>query len=121
MKKLFFLAITVGIFTTSCNNNDNDLTENLVGTYVGEIHVLPATNVSNYTVVVTRVNDSRVKITPEDNQASTWEMDIVENSSTSYTCAECSVTQLTFDLSHSPHTIAYDYNNNAEQFTGEKQ
>lgn len=121
MKKLLFLICTVSIIISSCNNNDTDLTENLVGTYVGEIHVLPSTNVSNYSVVVTRVNDSRVKITPQDNQASTWEMDIIENSGTSYTCDECSVTQLTFDLSHSPHTIAYNYNSNAEQFSGEKQ
>ncbi len=121
MKKIFFLICTVSIIISSCNTNDeNDLTDNLVGTYVGEIHVLPSTNVSNYSVVVTRVNDTRVKMTPQDNQASTWELDIVENSSTSYTCAECGATQLTFDLSHSPNTIAYDYNN-AEQFSGLKQ
>jgi hypothetical protein len=121
MKKLFFLLFTTSIIISSCNNNENDLTEKLVGTYVGEIHILPSTNVSNYTVVVTRVNDNRVKITPQDSQASTWEMDIIENSGTSYTCDGCSVTQLTFDLSHNPHTIAYNYNSNAEQFSGEKQ
>ena len=127
MKNFFsivLLAFVISIVNTSCNNNDDvpDLTDGITGTYVGAMNVLsPSYQNANYSVTVSRVSSTRVRISPQGSEASTWEQDIMKPSSTSVTCTNCTTNQLTFDLSHSPITIAYDYNNNAEQFAGSKQ
>ena len=127
MKNFFsiiLLAFVISIVNSSCNNNDDvpDLTDGITGTYVGAMNVLsPSYQNANYSVTVSRVSSTRVRISPQGSEASTWEQDIMKPSSTSVTCTNCTTNQLTFVLSHNPITMAYDYNNNAEQFAGSKQ
>jgi hypothetical protein len=126
MKNIFQLLLLVSVISlvnTSCNNNDDipDLTDGITGTYIGSMNVVsPSYQNVSYVVTVTKVSSTRVKITPQGSEASTWEQDIMKPSSTSVTCVVCTTNQLTFDMSHSPMTIAYNYNS-TEQFSGSKQ
>ncbi len=122
--KLLALVFVISILNTSCNNNDviPDLTDGISGTYIGSINVVsPSYQNASYVVTVSKVSSTRVRITPQGSEASTWEQDVMKPSSTSVTCVVCTTNQLTFDMSHSPITIAYNYNNSAEQFSGSKQ
>ncbi|MCG3167856.1 MAG: hypothetical protein POELPBGB_03655 [Bacteroidia bacterium] len=122
--QLLLLVTVISLINTSCNNNDviPDLTDGITGTYIGSMNVVsPSYQNTSYVVTVTKVSSTRVRITPQGSEASTWEQDIMKPSSTSVTCVVCTTNQLTFDMSHSPMTIAYNYNNSSEQFSGEKQ
>lgn len=126
MKKfrpLLILVFVISLLNTSCNNNTvPSITDDVTGTYIGSMNVVsPSYQNVGYVVTVTSVSATRVKITPQDNHATAWEQDVMKPSATSITCVSCGVNQLSFDLSHSPATIAYNYNNNGEQFAGSKQ
>ena len=120
---LLFLTFIISLVTISCNNNTvPSITDGVTGTYIGNINVAsPSYQNTSYVVTVTSVSSTRVRITPQDGHATAWEQDVMKPSSTSITCLVCTTNQLTFDLSHSPKTIAYNYSNSAEQFSGTKQ
>lgn len=121
--QLLFLVFVISFVSTSCNTNNDvpDLTDGITGTYIGSMNVVsPSYQNVSYGVTVTRVSSTRVKITPQGSEATTWEQDVMKPSSTSVTCVVCTTNQLTFDMSHSPMTIAYNYNS-TEQFSGSKQ
>lgn len=120
---LLILTFITSIIATSCNNNTvPSIADDVTGTYIGSMNVAsPSYQNTSYVVTVTSVSSTRVRITPQDSHASAWEQDVMKPSSTSITCVVCTTNQLSFDLSHSPNTIAYNYSNSAEQFSGAKQ
>ncbi len=124
MKKIFFpLLLILSTVIVSCNNNNNnvpDLTDGITGTYFGSINVSsPSLQNTSYTVTVTQVSNTRVRITPSTAQATTWEVDIMKPTSTTVTCINCSVDQVTFTTSGTQVMLSYNYNSN-EQFSGTK-
>jgi hypothetical protein len=122
--QLLILVSVISIANTSCNNGNSiipDLTEGITGTYIGSLNVSsPSYQNTSYVVTVSKVSSTRVRITPQDSNASTWEQDIMKPTSTTVTCVVCTTNQLSIVLSQSPYTLAYNYNG-VEQFSGTKQ
>jgi hypothetical protein len=123
MKNFSLLFSVISLFIVSCNSSTSipDLTEGITGTYIGSLNVTnPSLQNTSYTVTVSKVSNSKVRVTPSTGQASTYEMDIMKPTSTLITCVACSPNQLTFQTSGSSVWVSYNYNSN-EQFNGSKQ
>jgi hypothetical protein len=122
--KLLLLVFVTSVITISCNNGNNivpDLTEDITGTYIGSLNVTsPSYQNTSYVVTVSKVTNTRVRITPQDSNASTWEQDIMKPTASTVTCVICTTSQFSVTLSQNPVTLAYNYNS-AEQFSGTKQ
>lgn len=115
--------ILISSVLVSCNNNNSlpDLTQGITGTYTGSINVSnPSLQNTSYSVTVSQVSNSRVRITPSTGQASTWEVDIMKPARTVVTCVSCASNQVTFTTStNGSVNLSYNYSSN-EQFSGTK-
>lgn len=121
----FLLTMLVSgmLLFNGCSSDDDAFTVNdLVGTYVGPMNVsnLSFTN-ALYSVAVTKVSGTTVRITPSTSAASTWTTTLINISGT-FTCSlNCLQDQITFTYQQDRWIVAYNYGSNNEQFSGTKQ
>ena len=109
------------MFFTSCAKDDDiDLTIDLVGLYEGEFASLLATE-EYYEVTVSKVDNNTVKITPEDDNGTTFEITILNEGDGTYTCLNCSTVQITFGVSGEDVDLDYSLSSSSEAFNGDKQ
>jgi len=107
---------------TSCDSDDDDGLgfNDLAGTYVGGMNVGPFENLQ-YTVTVTQLTSTSVKITPSTSDATEWTATLT-NVLGVYTCIGCiTQSQITFTSIGSGVELSYNYNGNDEQYVGTKQ
>lgn len=126
MKKILVLliALTASVGFQSCNQDGEDEdfpVAELVGTYVGAMNVQnPDFSSAQYTVTVTQVSSTTVRITPSTGVATEWTPTLSKILGI-YTCVGCvTQNQVTFTSLSSGIELAYNYGNN-EQFAGVKQ
>jgi len=119
--RLSFLILPVLAFT-SCNSDDEDALglNDLPGTYRGAMNVGSFENLQ-YTVTVSKLSSTSVKITPSTGNATEWTATLT-NVFGVYTCIGCVTTsQITFTSLSSGIELTYNYNGNDEQYVGTKQ
>lgn len=125
MKYLLFSALVLtSVFTfSSCNSDDDEDVfglDDIPGTYVGGMNVGTFENLQ-YTVTVTKLSATSVKITPSTGDATEWTATLTKVLGV-YTCVSCvSNSQITFTSIGNGVELAYNYNGNDEQFLGTKQ
>lgn len=74
-----------------------------------------------YTVTVTKLTSTSVKITPSTGDATKWTATLT-NVLGVYTCITCVTnSQITFTSIDNGVELAYNYNGNDEQYAGTKQ
>lgn len=119
---LLFLA-TSTIFS-SCNTDDENpfLFADLLGTYIGAMNVqTPSFTNAQYTVTVTQLTSTSVKITPNGGAGTEWTATLTKVLGT-YTCLSCVLNnQITFTDVNGSVQISYNFDDNNEQFAGVKQ
>lgn len=127
MKKYILLAVMIlpMLALPSCNSDDDDdglVISDLVGTYVGAMNVQnPDFTNAQYTVTVTQLTATAVKITPSTGVATEWTATLT-NILGVYTCVGCVTSnQITFTSIGNGVELSYNYGNNNEQFAGTKQ
>ncbi len=105
-----------------CSSDDDAFTVNdLVGTYIGAMNVsTPSFTNALYSVSVTKVSGTTVRITPSTSAASTWDAPLINLSGT-FTCVNCLQQQITFTYQQNRWIVAYNYGSNNEQYSGTKQ
>ncbi len=107
----------------SCNSGDDGDVfglDDLPGTYVGGMNVGTFENLQ-YTVTVTKLTSTSVRITPSTGDATEWTASL-SNVLGVYTCISCVTnSQITFTSIGNGVELAYNYNGNDEQFAGTKQ
>lgn len=117
---LMLLALVLVGFT-SCKKDDvpdiaaKVVTESNGSTYNGTFNSA-ALQSTDYDVVVTKVSNTKVKITPEDSNGTAFEVTIVEANG-SISAAE---NQVVFQEINGVMTLSYN-TSGGEQFSGEKQ
>jgi len=116
------MLFSVAALLNSCNEDESGYTVNdLVGTYVGPMNISdPSFQNALYTVTVSKVSGTTVRITPSSNVASTWDAPLM-NVSGVFTCISCVQQQITFTYQSNRWVMAYNYASSNEQFTGTKQ
>ena len=125
MKHLLFSALVLtSVFTfSSCNSDDEGDVfgiDDIPGTYVGGMNVGSFENLQ-YTVTVTKLSATSVKITPSTGVATEWTATLTKVLGV-YTCVSCVTnSQITFTSIGNGVELAYNYNGNAEQYAGTKQ
>ena len=118
---IFMLVISFSNVISSCKKEDDtkDLTTEITANYNGVMLVAPGFQSDDYTVTVTKISNNRIKITPEDNNALSFEVDIKEGSNGAIISDESSIV-----IQFSSTDLSYSYVNsdsNQEQFSGTKQ
>lgn len=126
MKNILVLivALTASVGFQSCNQDGDDEdfpVSDLVGTYVGAMNVqTPDFTNAQYTVSVTQVSSTTVRITPSTGAATEWTASLTKILGV-YTCIGCvTENQITFTSLSNGIELSYNYGNN-EQFAGVKQ
>lgn len=121
---LTLVLLTAGITFSGCNTDeDDDFTiADLVGTYRGAMNVQdPDFTNAQYTVTVSQLTSTSVKITPSTGAASEWTATLT-NVLGVYTCLGCVTSnQITFTSLSNGIELTYNYDSNNEQFAGVKQ
>ncbi len=113
------LAISFMSVVSSCKKDEGpDLTTEITDDYTGVMVVSPDFTSDDYTVTVTKVNNHRIKITPEDNHASTFEVNIKEGDNGVIVSDETAIT-ISFENNHLSY--AHVSGGHAEEFSGDKQ
>lgn len=119
---LAFLALPL-LVITGCNADDDDDgfgIDDLSGTYVGAMNVGSFENLQ-YTVTVTKLSATSVRITPSTGDATEWTASLTKVLGV-YTCIGCVTnSQITFTSIGNGVELAYNYSGNAEQYAGTKQ
>lgn len=119
--KLSFLLFPL-FALNSCNSDDGDVfgIDDIPGTYIGGMNVGSFENLQ-YTVTVTKLTATSVKITPSTEDATEWTATLT-NVLGVYTCVSCVTnSQITFTSIGNGVELAYNYNGNEEQYAGTKQ
>jgi hypothetical protein len=118
----YLMVISAVVLFNGCSQDDAAYTVNdIVGTYVGPMNVSnPSFTNALYTVTVTKVSGTTVRITPSSSAASTWDAPLINISGT-FTCTNCIQQQVTFTYQSNRWVVAYNYGSNNEQFSGTKQ
>lgn len=125
MKTLLKLSLVLlPLFTlNSCNSDDDGDVfgiDDLPGTYVGVMNVGSFENLQ-YTVTVSKVSATTVRITPSTGVATEWTASLSKVLGV-YTCIGCvTSSQITFTSLSNGVELVYNYNGNAEQYAGTKQ
>lgn len=116
------LLFSIAAMLNSCSEDESGYTVNdLVGTYVGPMNVSnPSFTNALYTVSVSKVSGTTVRITPSSNVASTWDAQLMSVSDV-FTCISCIQQQITFTYQSERWVVVYNYGSSNEQFTGTKQ
>jgi hypothetical protein len=125
MKRLFQLALVLlpVLAITSCNSDDDsEAIDELIGTYVGAMNIdTPSFTNAQYTVAVSKLSGTRVRMTPSTGVASTWEANLTDVLGV-FTCISCVTNdQITFTKISGRYQLTYNYDDNNEQFAGLKQ
>ncbi len=125
MKRLFQLALVLlpVLAITSCNSDDDsEAIDELIGTYVGAMNIdTPSFTNAQYTVAVSKLSGTRVRMTPSTGVASTWEANLTDVLGV-FTCISCVTNdQITFTKISRRYQLTYNYDDNNEQFAGLKQ
>lgn len=125
MKTLLKLSLVLlPLFAlNSCNSDDDGDVfgiDDLPGTYVGVMNVGSFENLQ-YTVTVSKVSATTVRITPSTGVATEWTASLSKVLGV-YTCIGCvTSSQITFTSFSNRVELVYNYNGNAEQYAGTKQ
>lgn len=103
MKKYLILAsiFSLAILISSCKKDDpDDLTTNIVGTYIGGFGSSVTGSVDNFVIKVERTGTNRIRLEPNTGTAfAGFEVDIEElNSSTLNSVNATAATSVTFTL-----------------------
>ncbi len=117
---IFILVISFSSVVSSCKKEDDtkDLTTEITTNYNGVMNVAPGFQSDDYTVTVSKISNNRIKITPEDNNASSFEVDIKEGSN-GVILSDDSTIVIQFSSSDLNYTYL-NSNSNQEQFSGSK-
>ncbi|MFM1874650.1 MAG: hypothetical protein RL266_387 [Bacteroidota bacterium] len=124
MKTILKLSlILLPLFSlNSCNSDDDGDVfgiDDIPGTYIGAMNVGSFENLQ-YTVTVTKLTATSVKITPSTGDATEWTATLT-NVLGVYTCLGCvTQNQITFTSFSDRIELAYNYDGNNEQFAGVK-
>ena len=114
---LFLVAAVVLVAFTSCKKDDDapDLAKKVVSTYNGTFN---STNhqSTDYDVFVTKVSNDKIKIAPEDNNGTSFEVTIKESNGTYASTTNA----VSFREINGVMTLSYEISN-VEQFTGGKK
>lgn len=128
MKNVFFLLLLISVSAgfQGCNlagDDDNDpfQVSDLEGTYLGAMNVQnPNFSNAQYTVTVTQLSATSVRITPSTSVGTEWTATLTKIAGV-YTCLGCiTSSQITFTSLSNGIELSYNYENN-EQFAGLKQ
>lgn len=126
MKNLFLLSIFLfsSVSFSSCNTEDDEdfPFSALIGTYTGAMNITtPDFTNAQYSVQVTQVSSSVIKITPTGSFGTEWTAHMTKVAGI-WTCISCVTNnQVTItDLGSNSIQLSYNYDNN-EQFAGTKQ
>lgn len=121
---LILLVATVSVSFNSCNTDDEDFPfSEVLGTYVGAMNITdPDFTNAQYTVVVSQVSSSVIKIEPAGSVGSDWTAHLTKIAGV-YTCISCVLNnQVTItDIGSNSIQLTYNYDDNNEQFIGTKQ
>lgn len=117
-----FLLLPIIAFN-GCNSDDDEDVfgiDDVTGTYIGAMNVGSFENLQ-YTVTVTKITATSVKITPSTGAATEWTATLTKVLGV-YTCIGCVTnSQITFTSLSNGVELAYNYSGNAEQYAGTKQ
>ena len=127
MKRFFLLALLILpiISFTGCDTGDDDddfPLSDVIGTYIGAMNVSsPSFTNAQYSVTVTQLTATSVKITPSSGVASEWTASLTKVLGV-YTCIGCVTnSQITFTSLSNGVELTYNYNGSNEQYAGVKQ
>jgi len=124
MKKILLSLslLTISILLVNCNNDELDLTTDVIGTYVGEFASNTGGSITNYEVRISRISDSRISITPASgSEFSAWETNIERfNESQITSTIGQNDPVVTFGIG-SPVTCSFTRSAEGESFVGELQ
>jgi len=118
----YLMVISAVVLLSGCSQDEAGYTVNdVVGTYVGPMNVTdPSFSNALYTVTVTKVSGTTVRIAPSSSAASTWDAPLINIAGT-FTCTSCFQQQITFTYQSNRWAVAYNYGSSNEQFSGTKQ
>ena len=121
---LLVCLVLIGVSISSCDTGDSEsfpITD-LVGTYRGAMNVQdPDFTNAQYTVTVTQLSSTAVKIEPSTSAATEWTATLTKIAGV-YTCLGCLTSnQITFTSLSNGIELTYNYGGNNEQFAGLKQ
>lgn len=120
--KLSLILLPLFSLNSCGSDDDGDVfgLDDLPGTYVGAMNVGSFENLQ-YTVTVTKLTATSVKITPSTGDATEWTASLSKVLGV-YTCIGCVTnSQITFTSIGNGVELIYNYNGNAEQYAGTKQ
>ena len=114
---LFLMVLSLGVFS-SCRQDESgpDLTKTIVGTYHGHLETATAA-VNASKVIVTKLADDKVKISPESNIGTTFEITIKAGERQYYSG---SADGFSVRFNFIGGIRALDYERSGEFFTGQK-
>ncbi len=118
---LFLLAVSLLTFSSCKKDSEKpDLAKEVVSTYEGAFQSASGTFQStDYKVTVSKIDNTKIKIEPEDSNGTTMEVTIAESSGTYAGSADGFA--ITFQEINGVMTLSYSTSATSEQFTGEKQ
>ena len=118
IKSLLFLMVVSLIAFTSCKKDDPkpDLAGEVAGMYKGAFQK-STYQVNGYKVTITKLENDKVKIEPEDSEGTAFELSINEIAG-KYVGSTDNVT-ISFSKANEIWNLSYVYN--GEQFSGVKQ
>jgi len=130
MKNYLLLLLLLGIsiaFTNCSDDEDEDLTIELVGEYIGGYGSIPFGEINPYEIVVSKIDNKKVSVKPKSgNEFEETNFDLERSNSSTIISPPVSQQQLeksvVFSLS-TPTTITFsiDLTGDAHAFTGQKQ
>jgi len=129
-KTITLLLMAILLFSSSCTKEADseesiDIITDVVGVYKGEMSDFMMYQPDDYTVIVSSINDSRVKIIPSGSEQSTFEVDIEKVNENSIISTNPSSTfTLTFIKTSGVYELTYwitDADGYREDYTGIKQ
>ena len=127
--KTITLLMAILLFSSSCTKEADseesiDITTDVVGVYKGEMSDFMMYH-DDYTVIVSSINDSRVKIIPSGSEQSTFEVDIEKvNENTIISINPTPTFTLTFIKTSGVYELTYwftDADGYREDYRGYKQ
>lgn len=119
---ILFLSVVTLSLTSCSEEEEKDITVEVVDTYTGVLNVADGYQSTNYSVTVTKVNNTKLKITPQDSNATAFEVDIMEGTNSAIVAVNSTATfSVTFTNTAGEYSLSYIYTNSndkAEEFTG---